>query len=169
MPAISLVVSLEGKYFLRKSFENASQGEEELTSSFCNWTWALSIKKEGKGLSQIVLLENPLYLIVSHFCKKLWMCLVGFFGGWPLNCCFFAKVMRAGWSLKFSLNCQSYNKKCNTGGFQHCIVLENHILLSPTIFASFFLHLASLPLFWVVTLILGLSKQGSGCPGFSYA
>ena len=71
MAALALVVSLGGKYSLRKAFEMASQVVNELGSSFCSQSLTLSFNENEKSHHLIASAEIPLSWIVSHLARKL--------------------------------------------------------------------------------------------------
>ena len=59
MSVLSLAVLPGGKYLLRKAFERAAQVLNELGSSFCSQSLALSLSENGKSLSRIALVVTP--------------------------------------------------------------------------------------------------------------
>ena len=72
----------------------------ELGSSFCGQSLALSLSEKGKSRSLIGSLDAPLILMVSHFARNLRRCALGFSAGCPVNCSCSTKDMSAGLSSK---------------------------------------------------------------------
>ena len=100
MSVLSLTVLPSWKYLLRNAFERASQVVNELSSSFCSQSLALSLSENGKSLSRIASVVTPLSLMVSHFATNLRRCALGLSEGWPPNWSRSTKVMIAGLSSK---------------------------------------------------------------------
>ena len=98
--ALSLAVLPGGKYLLRKAPESAAQVVNELGSSFCSQSLALSLSEKGKSRSLIASLDAPLILMVSHFARNLRRCVLGFSDGCPANCSRSTKEMSVGLSSK---------------------------------------------------------------------
>jgi len=85
---------------LRNAFEITSQVLNELGSSFCSQSLALTRNEKGKSHRQIALVDTLFSLIVSHFARNLRRCTLGFSEGCPLNCSLSTKVISAGLSSK---------------------------------------------------------------------
>jgi len=60
-----------GKYLLRKALERTSQVVNELGSSFCSQSLALSLNEKGKSRSRIASADTQLSLMVSYFARNL--------------------------------------------------------------------------------------------------
>ena len=97
---LRLAVLPGGKYLLRKAFERASQVVNNLGSSFCSQSLALSLSRNGKSLSRIALVVTPLSLMVSHFTRNLRRYTLGLSKGWPSSWSRSTKVISAGLSSK---------------------------------------------------------------------
>ena len=85
MSVLSLAVLPGEKYLLRNALERISQVVNELGSSFCSQSLALSFREKGKSRRQIALVDTPLSLMVLHFASNLQRCTLGLFEGCPPN------------------------------------------------------------------------------------
>jgi len=74
-----------GKYLLRNAMERASHMVNELGSSICSQSLALSFNEKGKSYNRIASVDTPLSLIVSNLVRKLRRCIVGLSSQCPLN------------------------------------------------------------------------------------
>jgi len=100
MSVLSLAVLPGKKYLLRIALESTSQVVNELGSSFCSQSLALSHSEKGKSRKGIVSVDTPFSLMVSHFAGNLRRCMLGFSEGCPPNCSLSIKVISAGLSSK---------------------------------------------------------------------
>jgi len=100
MSVLNLAVLLGGKYLLRKVLERASQVVNELGSSFCSQSLALSLSEKGKNHRRMASADTPLSLIVSHFARNLLRRALGLLEGYLSNCSRFTKPMSVGLSSK---------------------------------------------------------------------
>jgi len=92
---------LDGKYLQRKALVKASQVVKELALELRIHDFALSFKGKGKSLKRMASFEIPFIFIVSHFCKKEKICVLGFSKRDPLNCSCWKNEMSPGLNLKF--------------------------------------------------------------------
>ena len=81
------------KYLLRKALDRTSQVVNELGSSFCSQSLALSLNEKEKSRSQIASADTPLSLIESHFARNLRRCALGLSEGYPPNWSHSTKLM----------------------------------------------------------------------------
>jgi len=72
----------------------------ELGSSFCSQSLALSRSKKGKSRKRIASVDIPFSLMVSHFARNLQRCTLGFSKGCRPNCSLSTKVISVGLSSK---------------------------------------------------------------------
>jgi len=85
---------------LRNALERTSQVVNELGSSFCSQSLALSLNEKRKSRSQIASVDTPLSLIVLHFARNLRGCGLGLSEGYPPNWSRSTKLMSAELSSK---------------------------------------------------------------------